>query len=118
MTRITAIAASILAFSSTVALGAANGWDWDEEIQYRAWRPASLMWAHDIHPQHPSISYIDNNEAPPPRELWCIDQSAPTMDDCEEHKARLELWAEDFTGTFVPAEELDWPRECPSSCYP
>lgn len=118
MTRTIILAVSAFALSGSAAVAAANGWDWDEEIQFRIWRTATLQWAQDLHPQHPTISYLANAVNPPPRELWCADPGTPTYADCEEHKARLELWAENTFGYFTPAEDLDWPRECPSSCYP
>lgn len=117
MSRPLAIAAAALTFSGGAA-AYSGGWDWDEEIQFRIWRPAALSWAGQIHPQHPSPAFLQAFVAPPPREMWCVAHVPPDAEDCEEHKARLELWAEDYLGAFVPAEELGWPRECPSSCYP
>ncbi len=111
------IAATFLALFSSVAFAAP--WDWDEEGGSRFWRSASLWWAQDIHPQHPSISWIDQNVEPPPREMWCMHQGTPpSQTDCDIHHGLVEDWAEAYTGTYVPWQDLDYPRECPSSCYP
>jgi len=110
------IAASALTFTS--ALATAGGWDWDElDLQHRIWRSASLTWASNIHPNHPSASFLQAYVAPPPRELWCYYNEAPLPSDCSEHHTRLEAWAQDYRGWYTAWNQLYYPPECQSSCY-
>lgn len=109
--------ASLFATSSNARAGT-GGWDWDEEVAERVWNDDSVGWAADLHPTHPPERVLEAFVEPPPRELWCVYVARPSERDCDEHAARLEAWAQNYLGRSVRAEELGFPPECSSPCYP
>lgn len=112
------ILAAVAASFSSVAL--AGGWDWDEEDGFREWRSTSLQWARAIDPQHPPVSWIADNVAPPPREMWCIGATAPTELDCDIHYDLTEDWLVAYLGLTDPSQLPSYlppfPPECTSIC--
>jgi hypothetical protein len=108
-------------FASGTAL-AASMWDWDDDFQSRHWRSATLTWAQNTHPSHPSLSWIQSNNPPPVHEMWChySQSQAPTPADCAIFSDRLETWLADFLDTtHVPESAFaSFPKECQSICVP
>jgi hypothetical protein len=107
---------------AAVAAGTAYAamWDWTMEVQSRHWRTASLNWARNIHPAHPSTSWIQSNYIPPAHEIWCHNAPSPTAADCDEFSMRLEEWLQDFLDVSdVPESAFNtFPKECASVCTP
>ena len=122
MTRFFAIAAAaalaIPAFANT------GGWDWDLELTSREWNPASLNWAASIHPTNPSTQWLEQNEAPPPREMWCETSSgvADLPENCDIFDDLLDDWLHSYldipSGDPLPPNLPLFPAECVSACAP
>jgi hypothetical protein len=91
--------AGLLASSSAFA----TDWDWTEEFQSRHWRNASLQWAQDIHPQHPSFETLKMYYAPPAHEMWCHGDTTPTQEDLSIHTSKMNEWLRNFLQ--VPAQD-------------
>ncbi|MFT5685805.1 MAG: hypothetical protein ACI8RZ_006759 [Myxococcota bacterium] len=96
-------------------------WEWGDEVANREWNQASLSWAEGSHPNHPSQILLLTTTAPPPREMWCTDNSAPTETDCDIFDTLLEDWTQDFLGIPDPgyapnAVLIAFPSECNSIC--
>ena len=120
MTRTLTLLAALLAFPASAYIG---GWDWDEEFQAREWRTASIAWANQIHPAHPPGAWLEDNEGPPSREMWCEHGYDDDPDDCDIFEDLLENWLRDYLnirpGLPVPQYLFDgYPPECKSACYP
>ena len=98
----------------------ATGWDWPNEFQSRHWRTASQSWAQNIHPDRPSVTWIQANFYPPPHEMWCQTSPSPRSADCTEFHARLDEWLQDYLDTdTVPSQAFStFPKECTSICTP
>jgi hypothetical protein len=98
----------------------ATGWDWSMDLQSRHWRTASQSWAQTVHPDHPSVTWIQANFYPPPHEMWCHTSPAPRSADCTEFHTRLNAWLQDYLVTdAVPQKAFDtFPKECTSICTP
>lgn len=104
----------------------ASAYWWEDETEKledtaRIWTPASLQWASDIHPAHPSTAWIQANVAPPARELWCDPAYAGTPGPlaCDIHLDRLDTWAQGYLNVqTVPQSVFDtYVAECPSICW-
>ena len=102
----------------TASIAHASFWDWDEELQQRVWCGWNLSWATSIDPQHPTWLWLQQNVAPPPREMWCRYNTSPTTADCNTHRALTQSWADSFLGEHIPFADLGYVPECSSSCYP
>jgi hypothetical protein len=98
----------------------ASIWDWDVEFTSRHWRSATLAWAQDTHPAHPSLSWIQNNNPAPPHEMWCHYSESPASADCTTFHTKLNTWLQGFLDTQnVPQGAFDtFPKECASICIP
>lgn len=119
MQRLTRLALFALTlFAAFSATARAGWWDWDEELQLRTWGAWNLSWVSNIDAQHPSWLWLQQNVAPPPREMWCRYNTTPTAQDCSVHFSRMQTWVDNYFGTHVPFADLDYTPECASSCYP
>ena len=99
----------------------AVSWEWDDEIINREWRQESLNWASNSHIEQPSPLVLLATTAPPPREMWCVESTEPTPDDCDVFDALLTTWTRDFLNIPgqdpVPLAALNnFPAECSSIC--
>ena len=99
----------------------AVGWDWDVEFASRHWRSASLTWAQNIHPDHPTLQWIQDNNPPPAHEMWCEynGNPAPTQNDCSTHHTKLVNWLKNYLNTQNPPQGAidSYPNECSSICF-
>jgi hypothetical protein len=95
-------------------------WDWDDELQGRHWRTASLHWARDIHPAHRSLSWIQSHFDPPAHEMWCHHSENETANDCAIFHDLLEDWLIHYMDTPNPpgAAFSSFPQECQTICTP
>lgn len=115
-----ALALATLAFTST----AAHAWDWDEENGMREWRNESLDWAQDIAYDELGESYthaeLETSFNPPPREAWCVENPAPTPQDCQVLDTRVRSWLRRFldlpSAAPLPPGLPIMPAECSSIC--
>ncbi|MCK6507571.1 hypothetical protein L6R53_30100 [Myxococcota bacterium] len=109
-----------------VALGStpAFAWEWDEEPELRQWRTATLDWAQDMAWDQNGESYthaeLEADFAPPPREAWCVENPAPTPQDCQTLNTRVRTWVRSFlsipAGDPLPPGLPIMPAECSSIC--
>jgi hypothetical protein len=99
---------------------AAGTWDWELEFTSRHWRNATLTWAKNVHPSHPSTTWIQANVAPPAHEMWCHYTGTPTVADCNTYYDKLEVWLQDYldTDTVPMSAFTSFPKECASACVP
>lgn len=120
MSHISRLALATVSFIAAISasVAQASGWEWPEELQQRTWGPWNLSWTSSIDPQHPSWLWLQQNEAPPPREMWCRYNTTPTQADCNAHFNLMQSWVDAYFGEHVPFAELDYTPECASSCYP
>lgn len=94
----------------------AEDWKWRDEENYRGWRPDTLNWASDLHPQSPSPLILMATTPPPPREMWCVDDANPTPADLDIYDDLLEEWLHDYLD--IPDEDpiplfyMNIPEEC------
>jgi hypothetical protein len=114
--RVLGVGVAILASGSAFA----TTWDWNMEFQNRHWRTASLTWAQNVDPDHPSTSWIQANFYPPPEEMWCHSSPSPRTADCTEFHALLNEWLQDYLEVdTVPQKAFStFPKECTSICTP
>lgn len=99
----------------TPAVASAASWDWTQEFSSRHWRTATLAWAQDIHPDHPSFADLQELYEPPAHEIWCANETTPTGAEIQEFNTRLNDWKRDFLG--IPAGQAipalpAFPQEC------
>ena len=112
----------LLTASLLISLPAlAYDWDWDDEIASREWRAETLEWASSLHSETPSPLLLMATTAPPPRELWCDVEVAPTMDDCMIFDSKIEDWVRDYLqqphhAPISAAVFSTFPAECAASC--
>jgi len=107
---------SALALALPLAAQAGGGWDWDNKFQARHWRAATLQWAQQTHPDHPSYTYLQDHYDPPAEELWCHDPGTPDPIDYQTHSQILTGWLHYFLA-IPPQNPLPqglpaWPPEC------
>lgn len=120
---------STLAALGALALGLvssnAYAWEWPEEPSMRTWNSAKTEWAQDILMQVYQESWssqdLQASFAPPPRELWCVENPAPKASDCDELDFRVRLYLRDELLELAPGEPLPtglpiMPPECASIC--
>lgn len=117
-------AAPLFASAMLLTSSPAFAWDWPEEPNMRQWRPDTIQWAQDIAWQELGESYTSQEIVelfdPPTREPWCVEDPAPTSNDCDVFDFRVRVWLRDFLG-LAPNEALppglpQQPPECISIC--
>ncbi len=101
---------------ATTAQAGGSDWEWDEEFASRHWRTATLNWASDVHPNHPSHATIIATMAPTPEEMWCHGPPSPTPDDLDIWKDLKDEWLRDFLDLGpndpIPGGLPPFPKEC------
>jgi len=85
-----------LALLSASSAHASNEWEWTTEATNREWRESSLEWASDAHPQSPSQLLLLVTTQPPPREMWCLGNGAPTQNDLDTFNDLVDEWLHDY----------------------
>lgn len=103
----------------------AHAWEWPEEPGLRSWNPDKTTWAQDIlfdvYGEEWDAQSLQSTFAPPPRELWCVENPAPSTSDCQELDFRIKLYLRDDLLELAPNEPLptglpQMPPECASIC--
>lgn len=115
-----ALCLTSLALTSTPAFA----WEWDDEPELRQWRTATLDWAQDMaweeNGESLSFAELQADFAPPPRESWCVENPAPTTQDCQTLNTRVRTWIRSFleipAGDPLPPGLAVMPAECASIC--
>ncbi len=111
-----------LAILAPLLAHAEPGWGWDE-IQSREWSDATLEWAVDIHPEYSSTVTVEQQVAPPPREMWCVENSGvdDTPQDCNIYFDLLDAWTVNYLelglNEPIPPRALEFTPECASACF-
>lgn len=114
-------AALLMGLASTSAQAGdwTEGWTWLADAE-APWDQPTLLWAQQLHPQHPSLTVLANEFSAPPSEPWCIGAPMPSPLECGIYKESVYDWMYDFLeipySQPLPQNRPPMPQACPSAC--